>query len=473
MQAVPESDVLSWRDPDGFVVNVQGRILRAVHLEKAAQTQELLRAPWMVQLMADGVIPKTVEVVPPPGLVAARGAWFWLEHEVVQFPCYPQEITALQLYDSGLLTLQIALEAARQGWTLKDASASNVLHSTGRPVFVDILSFERGGSAATWIAYGQFVRNFLLPLLLYQKLGITPTDVFLGNRDGITPERAYEMLHGTHMLSATVLEHVLLPKWLTRAGGRLIQAQSTHTPKPVNAEIQQELLLGTLRRLGRTLEKLSPLKKKSASVWKEYEEDRSHYTERDLAAKTGFVREHLGEGRTVLDLGCNAGEFSLLAAELGKSVVAADGDHPALSRLYARIRGKEAPISPLMLNIGRPTPALGWANAEIASFLDRAVGQFDCVLVLGLIHHLLVSERASLAMLAELLDRLRPKSVILEWVDPRDPKFKQLAGLNGSLYSHLNEVRLEESLKTKFRMVAKLTLPCATRVMYLWHRHYN
>jgi SAM-dependent methyltransferase len=221
------------------------------------------------------------------------------------------------------------------------------------------------------------------------------------------------------------------------------------------------------------LEKLSPLKKKSASVWKEYEEDRSHYTERDLAAKTGFVREHLGEGRTVLDLGCNAGEFSLLAAELGKSVVAADGDHPALSRLYARIRGKEAPISPLMLNIGRPTPALGWANAEIASFLDRAVGQFDCVLVLGLIHHLLVSERASLAMLAELLDRLRPKSVILEWVDPRDPKFKQLAGLNGSLYSHLNEVRLEESLKTKFRMVAKLTLPCATRVMYLWHRHYN
>jgi hypothetical protein len=87
-----------------------------------------------------------------------------------------------------------------------------------------------------------------------------------------------------------------------------------------------------------------------------------------------------------------------------------------------------------------------------------------------LIHHLLVSERATLPMLASLLDRLRPRSVILEWVDPKDPKFRQLAGLNGALYSHLNEVRLEDSLNEKFDLVEKLPLPCATRVMYLWRR---
>jgi SAM-dependent methyltransferase len=465
-----ESEILSWRDPDGFVVNFQGRILRAVHVDKLAQTRELLHAPWMRQLIAERVVPQTVEVVAPPDLTAAGGPWFWLEHDVVSFPCYPQEITALQLYDSALLTLRIALEAASHGWVLKDASASNVLHSNGRPVFVDLLSFEKEKLAPTWIAYGQFVRNFLLPLLLYQKLGITPPDVFLGNRDGVTPERAYELLHGTQLLSPSVLEHVLLPKWLTRAGGRLIEAQSKHVPKPVNIEIRKELLLGTLRRLQRTLERLCPLKKKSQSVWQEYEEDRLHYTERDLAAKVGFVRDHLGKGRTVLDLGCNAGEFSLIAAALGKTVVAADGDHPALSRLYARIRGKGMSITPVMLNIGRPTPALGWANSEVASFLDRAAGHFDCVLVLGLIHHLLVSERATLSMLTELLDGLRPKSIILEWVDPRDPKFRQLAGLHGALYSHLNEARLEESLKTKFHMAAKLPLLCATRIMYLWHR---
>jgi len=470
MKAVTESEILSWRDPAGFVVNIQGRILRAVHVDKTAQTQELLRTPWMLQLIADGVVPKTFEVAAPPALSGVGGEWFWLEHEVVEFPCYPQEITALQLYDSGLLTLKIASEAARHGWVLKDASASNVLHSNGRPVFVDLLSFEKEKLAPTWIAYGQFVRNFILPQLLYRKLGITPPDVFLSNRDGVMPERAYDMLHGMQLLSFSVLEHVLLPKWLTRAGGRLIEARTNHAPKPVNAEIREELLLRTFRRLQRTLESLCPLRKKSVSVWKEYEEDRLHYTERDLAAKVGFVRDHLGEGRTVLDLGCNAGEFSLIAAKLGKTVIAADGDHPALSRLYARIRGTGMLVTPMMLNIGRPTPAIGWANSEVASFLDRADGYFDCVLVLGLIHHLLVSERASLSMLAELLDGLRPKSVILEWVDPRDPKFRQLAGLHGHLYSHLNEVRLEECLKTKFQMAAKLPLPCATRVMYLWHR---
>jgi len=58
--------------------------------------------------------------------------------------------------------------------------------------------------------------------------------------------------------------------------------------------------------------------------------------------------------------------------------------------------------------------------------------------------------------------------VILEWVDPKDIKFRQLAGLNSALYSQLNETRLEDSLKAKFRLVAKLPLPCATRVMYLW-----
>ena len=88
--------------------------------------------------------------------------------------------------------------------------------------------------------------------------------------------------------------------------------------------------------------------------------------------------------------------------------------------------------------------------------------------MLGLIHHLLVSERATLDMLADLLERLGPKRVILEWVDPADPKFRQLSGLNHHLYSNLHSVQLEQSLGRKFRLIEKLSLPCSTRVMYLW-----
>jgi len=471
MAEIGLSERLSWRDPDGFVVGVQGRILRAVAMLKSEQTRQLVNAPWMVKLMAAGRVPKTVEISDPPPIMEDMDEWLWLEHDALPLACHPHEITALQLYDSGMATLEIALEAANHGWTLKDASAWNVLHSQGRAVFVDFLSFEKLPFTGTWVAYGQFVRHFVLPLLLNQKLNITPAEIFLINRDGITPERAYQLLKGTRLLSAAAFEFAILPKWLSQAGGRKIAADSGRVEsRALDDSMGRELMLRTLGRLRRVLQRLCPERLKSGSGWESYEEDRDHYSAADLSTKTEFVRQHLDDCRTVLDLGCNAGEFSLLAAASGKSVVAADADHPALSRLYARIRGSASLITPLLLNIGRPTPAVGWANREIPSFLDRSSGKFECILMLGLMHHLIVSERATLAMVTDLLDQLDPKRVILEWVDPQDRKFQQLAGLNRKLYTHLDTQRLEDALGRKFRLSAKSVLPCATRTMYLWSR---
>jgi SAM-dependent methyltransferase len=471
MVTQPGIERVSWRDPDGFVLRVNDRLLRGVTIEKAEQTRELLREPWMVRLIGERTIPVTVEISDAP-LVEAADKWLWLEHEPLPFPIYPHEITALQLFDSGELTLKIAIEAAQHGWILKDASAWNVLYSAGRPSFVDILSFERLKSR-TWIAYGQFVRHFLLPLLLHRKLGMSPADVFLTNRDGIAPERAYQLLRGSGVFSPTSLELILLPKWLSRPGSRMVATaakQGTLEPRAFDPAISGALVLSTLRRLQRMLERLRPDPSRARSVWKSYEEERTHYTEADLIAKKQFVGKCLEGGGSVLDLGCNAGEFSLLAAETCETVAASDFDHAALSRLYERIRGKAGAVTPVILDVARPTPAVGWQNKEIPSFLERAVGQFSCILVLGLIHHLLVTERAGLPMLVDLFERLNPKAVILEWIEPADPKFRQLAGLNHALYDYLNMDRLEECFGQKFRLLEKFPLPCTTRVMYLWGR---
>ena len=140
----------------------------------------------------------------------------------------------------------------------------------------------------------------------------------------------------------------------------------------------------------------------------EYESSREHYGAEDLRQKAEFVRDALADPaiRSVLDLGCNTGEYSVLAANLGKSVVAADADDASIQRLYERRRGAATDISPMVLNIARPPPALGWMNAEVPSFIDRATARFDCVIALGLIHHLAVTERVPLALIAQLLQRL-------------------------------------------------------------------
>ena len=466
MDIVTDLVPLSWRDPDGFVTKIDGRVLRAVVADKSEQTLALLRSQWMVRLMEEGLVPKTLKV--SAAQLESEAFPLWLEHETLEFPCYPHEITALQLYDSAHLTLKIAVEAAQQGWILKDASAWNVLHSTGRPVFIDFLSFERQQPTGAWIAYGQFVRHFLLPLFLYRKLAMTPSEIFLSHRDGIAPERAYQLLGGLDLASPTALELIVLPKLLSRSGGRVIAGGRSSAERVFDGSISLSLLLRTFRRLQRMVERLRPDHSKSKSVWGGYEETRAHYSDADLEAKTAFVREQMGDSQRVLDLGCNAGEFSLVAAESGRTVVSADADDLALSRLYERIRGKDSTITPIFLNIGRPTPSIGWENRETESFLDRSAGRFDCILVLGLIHHLLVAERATLSMVVDLLVRLGPKRVVMEWVDPKDPKFRQVAGLNASLYKDLNGEVLEECMGKKYNMVKKLPLPCGTRVMYLW-----
>jgi len=470
MDVPVNAEALSWRDPAGFVVRDQGRILRAVSPNKAQQTRSLLAASWMRDLMSAGFVPQTAELVGPPPVLDDAEAWLWLEHEEITFPVYPHETTALQLYDAAHLTLKIAIVAAERGWVLKDASAWNVLQSRGKPVFVDFLSFDRVESTGTWIAYGQFVRHFLLPLMLFRALGMTPAEVFTANRDGVSPERAAALLSRLRLCTPMAVELIVLPKWLAQSGSRLVAQHSAQEPRRFDGEVARSLLLRTLRRLQRLLNKLHPDVARLRSTWVAYQQERSHYSEPDLEAKREFVRRHLGESASVLDLGANAGEFSFLAAERGSSVVAADSDHAALLRLHARISAEARSVTPLLLDIARPTPAIGWENREVASFLERAAGRFDCVLALGLLHHLLVTERASLPMLAALFDRLDPKQIILEWVDPQDPRFRQLAGLNAGLYRNLDAKAMEAQLGQKFRLIAKSPLPSAARVMYLWSR---
>lgn len=467
--AIDMLNQLSWRDPDGFVVKKDGRIFRAVHAAKVADTRELLEQAWYRKGIADGWFPESSWVAGGVEQLVDTSELSWLEHRVLAFPCYPHEITALQLYDAAKLTLAIARVALEHGWIIKDASAWNVLFEHGKPRFCDILSFERVDASGIWIAYAQFFRHFVIPLLLFRHAGVQTSHLFQLHRDGVQPDQARRMLTGWRAYVQPALEAVTLPAWFGRVEARAGTGKAGTTRPP---ELAQYLLRRTLDRLDQHLDRVKPAGTAKPSKWENYEGDRDHYTARDVAAKSAFVRAALeaADIDTVLDLGCNAGEFSKIAAHAGKTVLAADYDHGALSRLYGQLRETELPISALLLDIGRPTPAVGWMNREVDSFMQRARGEFDCVMALGLVHHLLVSERASLPMILNFFLELAARYLVLEWVAPEDRRFSEIAGVNQALYADTSAAGFERVFGEQFDIVSKELLACGTRTLYFLKR---
>lgn len=454
---------LSFRDPDGHVVRIGERILRVLRRERADEVDRLLAAPWFAGLVDEGMLPRTRRIERPAGGEAWGDDWIWLEHEALPFPLYPHETTAAQLHDAARLTLHIARTALDNGWCLKDASSWNVLWDGGRPMFCDVASFAPDTGEPLWIAYGQFGRHFIIPLLLHRHLGLPTSSLFLTRRDGVTPRDARRMLGTLRTLRhRAAIEFVALPSFAEgRAGGGPARSPAM----AVDRDAGRSILHGTLRRLQRYVDALDPARGAPASTWSGYVDTRAHYSGQDLAQKAAFVEASLQhDPGTVLDLGCNTGEYSAMAARLGHRVVAADFDEQALMRLH-RARGSLA-VTTACFDVSFPTPAIGWNNGEVDSFLRRAAGRFDTVLCLGLVHHLLVSERVPLPRILGLLHGLAPRRLVIEWIDPQDPMFVRIAGPHLALYRSLDEKTFEAALAPHWIVEDRMALAGARRTLY-------
>src|SRR5437867_8181149 len=244
-----------------------------------------------------------------------------LEHERVPFVSYPYEWPPEMLHSAAELTLRIAQAIADENWRLKDATPYNVLFIGPKPIFVDVLSFEpRPAGDMVWPAYGQFLRTFLLPLLAHKSFGRELRDVLLTRRDGLQPEDLYKLCGAFEKFRPLILSLVSLPTWLSR--GRFSKPPATPTER--DPEKARFVLSAMLRRLTRKLKSVIPVETKSS--WSDYSnsiEDKSYYE-----TKRAFVRQVLERYRpkTGLDVGCNTGDFSCLAADTGVSMVAIDSD---------------------------------------------------------------------------------------------------------------------------------------------------
>ena len=154
-----------------------------------------------------------------------------------------------------------------------------------------------------------------------------------------------------------------------------------------------------------------------------------------------------------------------MAAECGANVTAVDGDHDAIVKLYRRLRENPASINPLVVDLGNPSPAIGYMNVERSSFLDRS--KPDCVMALALIHHLIVSANMSLDAICEQMHTMTQKDLILEFVPTDDNMFQRLMKFRVDLFQDINLENCIAAFEKRFDIKQQHDIPGSKRTLLL------
>ena len=446
----------TFRDPAGWVQIEHDRVVRTVYPAAQARVLEFLASPLCQRLEAQGYMVTSRVEDSPCGLR--------LVHPKIAVPTYPWEWSPSQWLAAGDLTLNVCDEAVDQGWILKDATPLNILFEGPRPVLVDVLSFERRApESSAWMAYAQYVRTFLLPLLMNQLLN-WPLALSLFKRDGYEPAELYEALGWRQRLSRRGFWPITLPAWLEKR--KPAETFLTPTPRLHEPDLALHLLKRNLEDLRRQTRRALP--RSAASNWSQYKGNLTHYSAADSERKRAWVREALEELRParVLDVGANTGEFSKLAAECGAQVIALERDVASAERIFRMSTAEHLAIQTIQADLAQPTPAAGWENRETSPLLARLEGQSDLMLMLAVIHHLLLMEQIPLPAILELCHRLTRRHMIVEWVPVHDPMYQSLMRGRTDLYGSLGTDDLLAACEGRFKVVREHMLDNG-RILFL------
>ena len=465
-----ESEILkvkgSYRDPQNHVYRSQNRVFRGLKRDDAQFIETFLTSDFYKQKKDFEIVDswvinkKELETLGlDPHIIDTYD--LWLEHKRLEFITYPYEWSFKQFQKAAIFHLNLQLDALEAGFQLKDASAFNVQFIGNEPIFIDLPSFKHYEEGQPWVAYKQFCEMFLAPLLINSYVGIDAQRWFKSDLNGINISDCSRILPWKTFFNLGVLGHIHMQ---ARAATKITSASKSLSSKKVT--IKKAHLVSLLHSM---VNLLSSLKTNSTSYWQEYENNTSYSD--GLAQEKANIIQSFAEkatGHRILDIGCNAGQFSEILLNSGaKEVIGIDIDNGALDKAIQRPSLKGKNFSALLYDFTNPSPALGWQLEERDTLLKR-LPSCDGLICLALVHHLVIGKNIPLESFIEMMVSLAPVGIV-EFPTKEDPMVKGLLKHREDIFEGYTSENFEKNLSKRCK-VARLKSKNKTRHFFHFER---
>jgi len=459
----------SFRDPTGFVFKYESTIYRQVNSVFGDTFDRFFGSDLYRDLVEKNYL------LPHEDVTATDVPRTGSSHRIVRpvqiaYISYPYEWCFSQLKDAAMLTLRIQTIALKHGWALKDASAYNVQFVNGRPIFIDLLSFEPYREGEPWVAYRQFCQHFLAPLALMHYVDVGLAKLLVPNIDGVPIDTASRLLPFKTRLNMGLQTHIHLHAKVQYSYSDIAAEQSSDQKKKNRRgrrKISRTGLQGILESLANAVRRL--YLPNANTEWGNYYSE-TNYSDTAGQAKRDLVSGFLGSIQEPLaviqDLGSNTGEFSRVAAAHAKLVVSQDIDPIAVEKNYLQQKEQKElrNVLPLLQDLSAPAPAIGWANAEREPFIERA--KCDVVMALALIHHLAIGNNVPLEQAANLFAKLG-RWLIIEFVPKTDSQVIRMLATRDDIFPTYTKAGFETAFERNFLIERQEIIKGSERTLYL------
>ena len=445
----------SYKDPSGYIFQHEQEVYRAVNKIYLPQYEKLMNSGLYTELTKEGLLISHQE---EPKLPKAADVEKILKPVQIPLISYAYEWSFSMLQDAALCTLQNALKGISFGMILKDANTFNIQFYQGKPILIDTLSFDFYHEEESWVAYRQFCECFVAPLVLMKYCNPSLNKLLIAYPNGIPLTVCKSMLPLKAKWNLHVYLHVFLQS--------KVQQSSNSAPARKQVFTKQKMLT-LLNGLYSFVKNLKPAADKT--TWDNYYEE-TILSKEYLQEKKALVSKYLKQipFGTLLDLGANEGEFSLLFKNTDKQIISVDEDRHCIEKLYLTCKtNKISNVQPLILDLTAPSAAIGWNNAERDTFFKRI--KPDVTLALALIHHLCIAHNISIPQIISLLHSIS-EFVIIEFVDKSDPKVMHLLANRIDIFEHYHLDGFRQVALQKFDIIAEQSFSTASRTLFLLKR---